>query len=65
MIKLENILVPFVDSPSATGALKTAAIMSKIHQAKLFVLHVNTEKTPSNLLDTIQNICTQEQVKFR
>jgi len=64
MIKLENILVPFVDSPSATGALKTAAIMSKIHQAKLFVLHVNTEKTPSNLLDTIQNICTQEQVKF-
>jgi len=29
MIKLENILVPFVDSPSATGALKTAAIMSE------------------------------------
>ena len=64
MIKLENILVPFVDSPSSIGALKTAAVMSKIHHAKLFVLHVNTDRTPNNLLDTIQHICTQEQVKF-
>lgn len=64
MISIDNILVPFVDSPSAIGALKTAVKLSKIHNSKLFVIHVMTEKSNENVLDTIKDICTKENTVF-
>lgn len=64
MIIIDNILVPFVDSPSAIGALKTAIIVSKIHSAKLHVIHVVTEKTNDNVLERIKEICTAENAIF-
>ena len=64
MINLDTILVPFVDSPSAIGALKTAIAISKIHNSKLNVLHVVNDKTPDNLLETIKNICGAENAIF-
>lgn len=64
MIKIENILVPFVNSPSAIGALKTAISLSKIHNAKLHVIHVVTEKSNEDVLDKIKEICTAENAVF-
>lgn len=64
MIKLENILVPFVDSPSAIGALKTAITLSKIHNAKLSIIHVMTDKSNETVLDKIKEICTKENSVF-
>ncbi|MCC6818470.1 MAG: universal stress protein [Bacteroidia bacterium] len=64
MIDIDNILVPFVDSPSAIGALKTAVKLCKIHQAKLHVIHVVTDKSNENVLDRIKDICTKENVLF-
>ena len=64
MINLDTILVPFVDSPSAIGALKTAIAISKIHNSKLNVIHVVNDKTPDNLLETVKNICGAENAVF-
>lgn len=64
MIEIDNILVPFVDSPSAIGALKTACILSKIHEAKLNVIHIVTDKSNETVLDKIKEICTAENVLF-
>ncbi len=64
MIIIDNILVPFVDSPSAIGALKTAIYISNIYKAKLHVIHVMTDKTNDNVLDLIKEICTRENAVF-
>ena len=64
MINLDTILVPFVDSPSAIGALKTAIAISKIHHSKLTVIHVVNDKTPDNLLQRIKDICNAENAVF-
>lgn len=64
MIILDNILVPFVDSPSAIGALKTAITLSKIHNAKLHVIHVLTDKSNETVLDRIKEVCTKENAVF-
>lgn len=65
MIKIDNILVPFVDSPSAIGALKTAITLTKIHNSKLSVIHVLTEKSNESVLDKIKDICSAENVPFK
>ena len=64
MININTILVPFVDSPSAIGALKTAIAISKIHHSQLMVIHVVNDKTPENLLETVKNICSPENAVF-
>lgn len=64
MITINNILVPFVDSPSASGALKTAISISKIHSAKLHVIHVLTNNSPENVLEKIKDICARENALF-
>lgn len=64
MIIIDTILVPFVDSPSALGALKTAISISKIHNAKLHVIHVVNDKSPDNVLEKIKEICTKENAVF-
>lgn len=64
MIKIDNILVPFVDSPSATGALKTAISIARIHGAKLHVIHVVNNNSPENVLDKIKDICARENAIF-
>ena len=64
MITIDNILVPYVDSPSANGALKTAIALSKIHGAKLHVIHVVTDKSAENVLEKIKDICTHENAVF-
>ncbi|MBL7837398.1 MAG: universal stress protein [Bacteroidetes bacterium] len=64
MISINNILVPFVDSPSAIGALKTAVKLCQIHNAKLHVIHVLTEKSNENVLDRIKEVCTKENTVF-
>ncbi len=64
MTTIDNILVPFVDSPSAIGALKTAIAISNIYKAKLHVIHVTTDKSNENVLDKIKEICTKENAVF-
>lgn len=64
MININTILVPFVDSPSAIGALKTAIAISKINHSQLMVIHVVNDKTPENLLETVKNICSPENAVF-
>ncbi|MES2618817.1 MAG: universal stress protein [Bacteroidota bacterium] len=64
MPTIQNILVPFVLSPSAQGALKTAISISKINNAKLHVAHIVNEKSTPEILDTIKTICTQENAPF-
>jgi len=64
MIQFDNILVPFVNSPSAIGALKTAIFLSKIHNSKIQIIHVVTDKADEGILDTIKDICTKENVTF-
>ena len=64
MTTIENILVPFVNSPSAIGALKTAISISNIYKAKLHIIHVTTEKSGDNVLDKVKEICTKENAVF-
>lgn len=64
MITIQNVLVPFADSPSAIGALKTAISITKIHDAKLHVIHVLTDKSEDNVLEKIKEICTNENAVF-
>jgi len=64
MITIDTILVPFVDSPSAIGALKTAISIAKIHHSKLHVIHVMNDKSPEDVLEKIKTICTQENAVF-
>lgn len=64
MITIDSILVPFVDSPSATGALKTAISIARIHQAKLNVIHVVTDKNSENVLEKIKDLCSRENAVF-
>lgn len=64
MVNIENILVPFVDSPSAIGALKTAISIANIYKAKLHVIHVMTDKSGDNVLEKIKEICTRENAVF-
>jgi nucleotide-binding universal stress UspA family protein len=64
MTSIENILVPFVNSPSAIGALKTAISISNIYKAKLHIIHVTTDKSENNVLDKIKEICTAENAVF-
>lgn len=64
MIEIDNILVPFVDSPSAIGALKTGIKLSKIHNAKLHVIHVVTDKSNEQVLDKIKELCTKDNAVF-
>lgn len=61
---INNILVPFSNSPSAIGALRTACQMSKLLNAKLNVLHVVTNISELNILDLIKEICSTENAKF-
>ncbi|MDP2175010.1 MAG: universal stress protein [Bacteroidota bacterium] len=64
MSTINNILVPFSNSPSAIGALKTAIVLSKLFHAKLHVIHVVTNISENNILDQIRNICTAENAQF-
>ena len=64
MITIDNILVPFVDSPSALGALKTAISIARIHGAKLHVIHVVTDKNSENVLEKIKDTCSRENAVF-
>ncbi len=64
MTTIDNILVPYVDSPSANGALKTAIAISNIYKAKLHVIHVVTDKSDVNVLDKVKEICTAENAVF-
>ncbi len=64
MHTLNNILVPFVVSPSAKGALNTAISFCKVFNAKLHVAHVVTEKTTPDVLETIKEICNSNNMPF-
>jgi nucleotide-binding universal stress UspA family protein len=64
MTTIENILVPFVDSPSAIGALKTAISIANIYKTKLYVIHVKTDKSDESVLERIKEICTRENAVF-
>ncbi len=64
MHTIKNILVPFVISPSAKGALKTAITFCKVYDAKLNIAHVENEKSTVEVLDTIKEICSKENIQF-
>ena len=64
MQTLNNILVPFVISPSARGALKTAIAFCKVYNAKLHVAHVENEKSTPEVLETVKTICDEENMAF-
>lgn len=64
MQTLKNILVPFVLSPSAQGALKTAIAFCKVYDAKLNIAHVVNEKSTPEVLEKIKSICTKENITF-
>jgi nucleotide-binding universal stress UspA family protein len=64
MATINKILVPFANSPSAIGALKTAISISKLLNSKLYIIHVVTSLSESNIIDQIRDICNAENVQF-
>lgn len=64
MRSIKQILVPFVLSPSAEGALKTAIVMSKIYDSKICVLHVKNSNTTDEVHRRAGEICNSQNVQF-
>lgn len=64
MATINKILVPFANSPSAIGALKTAITISKLLNSKLYVIHVVTSLSELNIIDQIREICNAENAQF-
>lgn len=64
MKRIENVLVPFVLSDSAEGALKTGIKTAKIYNAKLHVLYVVGEKESDEIKIKAQTICSAENCDF-
>jgi nucleotide-binding universal stress UspA family protein len=64
MHQVKNILVPFVLSPSAEGALRTSIVLSKIYNAQLNIVHVVNDKSGPEVLDKIKDVCSKENVPF-
>lgn len=64
MHPVKNILVPFVLSPSAEGALRTAIVLSKVYNAQLHIAHVINDKSGPEVLERIKEICSKENIPF-
>ena len=64
MKRIQNVLVPFVFSDSAEGALKMGIKTAQIYEAKLHVLYIESDTPSDTILEKVKEICNKEHIEF-